>query len=71
MAKNLSTMEILIAEAMVLRDGLLSIPNPEMQNLIVEDDSKTLIEAINGKIDITWTIKFLVLDIFTPTQSIF
>lgn len=65
MAKNHSTMEIIIAEAMALRDDLLFIPNLELQNLIVEDDSKALIDAINGKIDIPWRIKFLVLDIFT------
>lgn len=56
MAKNLGTMKILIAEAMALRDGLLAIPNPELQNLIVEGDSKTLIDDINCETDISWTI---------------
>lgn len=31
--------------------------------MIVEGDSKTLIDALNGLIDIPWRIKFLVLDI--------
>lgn len=59
MANNLCTMEIFVAEATALHDDLLAIPNPELQNLIVECDSKTLINAINCKIDIPGRIKFL------------
>lgn len=47
-------MEILIVEAMTLHDGLLVIPNTELQKLIVEGDSKTLIDVVNGKIDRPW-----------------
>lgn len=50
MAKKLGTMEILVAEAMTLRDGLLALPNSENQHLIVEGDYKILIDALNGKV---------------------
>jgi ribonuclease HI len=63
MAKKLGMMEILVAEAMALREGLLVIPNLLNMHLIVEGDSKILIDAINGKIITPWKIKFLVLDI--------
>lgn len=63
MVKKLGTMEILVAEALGLRDGLLAIPNPASLHLSVEGDPKILIDAINGKIATLWKIKFLVLDI--------
>lgn len=63
MAKNLGSTEILIAEAITLFDGLLTISHPTPQSLFVEGDSKTLIVAINGRIDIPWHIKFFVQDI--------
>jgi hypothetical protein len=44
------TTEILVAEAMTLRYGLLAIPNLASLPLSVEGDSKILIGAINGKI---------------------
>lgn len=62
-------MEILIAEVMAFRDGILAIPNFGLQNLIVEGDSKTLIDSLNCKIDIPWRIKFLVLDILIYFSS--
>lgn len=43
-AKNLGFMEILVTEAMALRDGLLVVPNPEFQQLVVEGDSMILNE---------------------------
>lgn len=63
MAKNLGSIEILIAEAIALRDGLLTILLPIPQNLFLESDSKILIDTINGRIDIPWRIKFFVQDI--------
>lgn len=65
MAKKLGTMEILVAEAIALREGLFAIPNPSTQHLTVEGlgDSKLLIDVINGKIATPWKIKFFVLDI--------
>lgn len=63
MAKNLGFTEILVAEAIALRDGLLVIPHLAPTNLIVEGDSKALIDAINGRIDIPSLIKILVRDI--------
>lgn len=63
MARNLEFSKILMAEAMALRDGLLAVPSPTQKSLIVEGDSKTLIDALTGKIGIPWKIKFLVFDI--------
>lgn len=56
-------MEILVAEVVPLRDGLLAIPNPANQQIIVEGDSITLLDAVNGYIEIPWQIKSLVHDI--------
>lgn len=50
MTKNLGMVEILVVEAMALRDGLLAIPNPVNMHLCVEGDSKVLIDAVNGEI---------------------
>lgn len=59
--KNLGSVEILVAEAVPLRDGLFAIPNPaNHQQIIVEGDSKTLLDAVNGYIEIPWRIKSLV-----------
>lgn len=41
-------MNILVPEAMALRDGLLAIHHTAHQRLIVEGDSKTLIDAIKA-----------------------
>jgi hypothetical protein len=49
MAKNLGSMEILIYYYSSDPDGLLAIPNPEFQKLIVEGDSKILIRRPYAK----------------------
>lgn len=46
MAKKLGIMEILVAEAMALCDGLLALSNPASLHLSVEGDSKILIDDL-------------------------
>lgn len=54
---------------MALRDGLLAVPSPTQQRLMVEGDSKILIDTLNGAIVTPWRIKFLVLDILHLTSQ--
>lgn len=67
--KNIGFREILVAEAMALCEGLEEILDFAHKKIIVEGDSKTLIDAINGRIDVPWWIKFLVHDIHTLVRG--
>ena len=52
-----------VAEAMALREGLRQALQAGHSHIIVEGDSKTLINGIIGSSPIPWRIKFLIQDI--------
>lgn len=62
-AKNLGLSEVLIAGAFALRDGLQVAKFYGHSKILVEGDSKILIDNINEKWAIPWHRKSLVQDI--------
>ncbi|PRQ25970.1 hypothetical protein RchiOBHm_Chr6g0289481 [Rosa chinensis] len=67
-SKNLGHIDIHVAEAMVLREGLLRLSHVSSQAIIVEGDFKLLIDALNQKTSTLWRIKFVLQDIMELTR---
>nr|XP_011464636.1 PREDICTED: uncharacterized protein LOC105351567 [Fragaria vesca subsp. vesca] len=64
-SQNLGHMDILLAEAVALRDGLQLLSHHTSQDLLVEGDSKLFIDALTGRTLVPWRIKRIVYDIIT------
>ncbi|PRQ19575.1 hypothetical protein RchiOBHm_Chr7g0218671 [Rosa chinensis] len=54
---------VLVAEALVLREGLCQALNQGYNQIKYRGDSKILIDSINCLISVLWRIKFLVKEI--------
>jgi len=53
----------LVAEAAAMRNGIKAAVHNGFQNIHVEGDNKTLIQALTDQIDVPWPIHTLVQDI--------
>lgn len=62
-AKNLGHVSINVAECLALRDGLAHAINNGWRKVLIEGDSKFVIDCINNKVSVPWSIRLLVQDI--------
>lgn len=62
-SRNLGFSDVLSAEAQALRHGLMKLSESSNQAVIIEGDSKILLDVLTGKAQCPWRIKFLVQDI--------
>ncbi|XP_062005943.1 uncharacterized protein LOC133723129 [Rosa rugosa] len=68
-SKNLGPASILIAAATALRDALHAAQHYNFSRVLVEGDSKVLMDCILKKIGTPWRIKTLVEDIWKIASS--
>lgn len=68
-AKDIGFADVLVAEAMALREGLRQAILHGYSQIQVEGDSKIVIDCINGVFSIPWRIKMLIRDITTLAHS--
>ncbi|VVA28953.1 PREDICTED: ribonuclease [Prunus dulcis] len=62
-AKNLGQISITVAECLALRDGLAHAIHNGWRKVVAEGDSKLVIDCINNKVSVPWSINLLVQDI--------
>ncbi|BFG37055.1 hypothetical protein CerSpe_233290 [Prunus speciosa] len=62
-AKNLGQVSINVAECLALRDGLAHAINNGWSKVLIEGDSKLVIDCINNKVLVPWSIRLLIQDI--------
>ncbi|XP_007217546.1 uncharacterized protein LOC18781745 [Prunus persica] len=62
-AKNLGQVLINVAECLAIRDGLAHAINNGWRKVLIEGDSKLVIDCINNKVSVPWSIRLLVQDI--------
>ncbi|KAL6218351.1 hypothetical protein ACLB2K_011565 [Fragaria x ananassa] len=67
--KQIGDASVLVAEATTLRDGLHIVCLNHLKNVIVDGDSKLLVDSLTGKAEVPWRIKTLVSDILTLAQQ--
>lgn len=56
-AKNIGRSSVIVAEVMALREGLRQAINANLSQIMVEGDSKILIDSLNGTNQTPWRIK--------------
>ena len=64
-AKSLGKSNVIVAEAVALRAGLQAALLQGIHNILVEGDSKILIDSVNRKSNTPWRIKYIVEDIWS------
>ena len=57
-------LSILVAEAVVMRQGVYKAIQSEYQDIIVEEDNKIFIQAVQGEISVLWIIHFEIFRFF-------
>ncbi|CAL9022783.1 unnamed protein product, partial [Prunus brigantina] len=62
-AKNSGQVSITVAECLALRDGLAHAIHNGWRKILVEDDSKLIIDCVNKVVSVPWSISLLVQDI--------
>ncbi|BFG41450.1 hypothetical protein CerSpe_277240 [Prunus speciosa] len=62
-AKNSGQMSITVTECLALRDGLAHAIHNGWRKILVEGDSKLIIDCVNNVVSIPWSISLLVQDI--------
>ncbi|BFG15997.1 hypothetical protein CerSpe_022710 [Prunus speciosa] len=62
-AKNSGQMSITVAECLALRDGLAHAIHNGWRKILVEGDSKLIIDCVNNVASVPWSISLLVQDI--------
>ncbi|XP_062021172.1 uncharacterized protein LOC133737678 [Rosa rugosa] len=60
---------VLVAEATALRDGLQTALLHHYSNIVVEGDSKLLIDCIQGSYEVPWRIRLMIQDIKQLAQQ--
>jgi len=58
------TTSILVAEARALREGVAATCQVGFHHLIIEGNNKIVIHALDGAIQIPWSIQYIIKDIF-------
>ncbi|KAI5338504.1 hypothetical protein L3X38_017775 [Prunus dulcis] len=62
-AKNSDQVSITVAECLALRDGLAHAIHKGWRKILVEGDSKLIIDCVNNLVSVPWSISLLVQDI--------
>ncbi|KAI5355434.1 hypothetical protein L3X38_008329 [Prunus dulcis] len=62
-AKNSGHISINVTECLALRDGLAHAIHNGWRKVLAEGDSKLIIDCINNKVSIPWSIHLIVQDI--------
>lgn len=60
---------VLHSKGLAMRDGLVYALNKGFSKVVVEGDSKIIIDCINGKSCTPWRLKSVVYDIWTIASS--
>ncbi|KAL6145048.1 hypothetical protein ACLB2K_055736 [Fragaria x ananassa] len=68
-SKNIGKASVPTTEATALRDSILIAKNRGLTRIIVEGDSKIIIDAVNGKISAPWRLQQIIEDIKTWLKS--
>ncbi|KAI5342021.1 hypothetical protein L3X38_009896 [Prunus dulcis] len=63
-AKNSGQVSIIVAKCLALRDGLAHATHNGWRKILVEGDSKLIIDCVNNMVSIPWSISILVQDIW-------
>ncbi|PRQ36636.1 putative ribonuclease H-like domain-containing protein [Rosa chinensis] len=69
--RKIGSTAVLVAEYTVLKDGLLHALHLNCSNILVEGDSKLVIDCVNKISDPPWKIRSLVRDIHQDISSMF
>lgn len=62
-AKNSGQVSIIVAECLALRDGLAHAIHKGWRKMLVEGDSKLIIDCVNNLVSVPWSISILMHDI--------
>ena len=62
-ASNLGNTSILIAEVTTMRQGVYTAIQSSYKNILIEGDSKIVIQVVQGEISAPWVIHTLIQDI--------
>ncbi|KAL6227690.1 hypothetical protein ACLB2K_001647 [Fragaria x ananassa] len=68
-SKNIGKASVPTTEATTLRDSILIAKNKGLTRIIVEGDSKIIIDAVNGKISTPWRLQQIIEDIKNLAQE--
>ncbi|KAL6218551.1 hypothetical protein ACLB2K_011761 [Fragaria x ananassa] len=68
-SKNIGKASVPTTEASSLRDSILIAKNRGLTRIIVEGDSKIIIDAVNGKISAPWRLQQIIEDIKNLAQE--
>lgn len=68
-ARHLGEVSVNVAECLALRDALWMARCRGLQRIMVEGDSKLIIEAVQGTSGVPWRVKSIIKDIKFITGS--